>query len=79
MTETVKELAPFRWKVFQVLVVDGENNDEDKLRDARKVTITDEQFRYFCDRHKHIQGFTPEDNNAMRATYLVSISPWWTS
>ncbi|KAF2116805.1 hypothetical protein BDV96DRAFT_491042 [Lophiotrema nucula] len=71
MVETVKQLDPFRWKVFQVLIVDGENDDEKKLRDARKVRITDEEFKGFCDKHKSVRGFTPEGNDVMKASYLI--------
>ena len=72
MVDTVKELNPFRWKIFQVLIVDGENDDDSKLRDARKLKITDEQFKEFCDRHSDVNGFTPEANDVMKASYLVS-------
>lgn len=71
MAETVKQLAPCRWKVFQVLVVDGENENDQRRRDARKFAITDEQFDVFCKKHQHVGGFTPEPNETMRSSYLV--------
>ncbi|KAF2464884.1 radical SAM enzyme [Lindgomyces ingoldianus] len=71
MVDVVSELAPFRWKVFQVLVVDGENENETRRRDARSMVVTDEEFGWFCRRHKGVKGFTPEPNRLMRASYLI--------
>lgn len=71
MAVFVRNLEPFRWKVFQVLVVEGENESEERMRDAKKLTITDEQFEMFCERHKSVEGFTPEPNRLMRSSYLV--------
>ena len=42
MVEYIKQLAPYRWKCFQVLMVKGENEDETQLRDVRKFQISDE-------------------------------------
>ncbi|KAG5637331.1 hypothetical protein H0H81_004977 [Sphagnurus paluster] len=72
MNDAIKELAPVRWKVFQVLLLDGENTgaESNSLRDARDLTITDEQFQSFLDRHKEQKCLVPEDNKAMRDTYL---------
>ena len=72
MRENVQNLAPFRWKVFQVLVVDGENENEERKRDARKLVVSDEQFAAFCRRHEDVHGFTPESNALMKESYLVS-------
>ncbi|ORY18863.1 hypothetical protein BCR34DRAFT_473114 [Clohesyomyces aquaticus] len=71
MVEQVKELDRFRWKVFQVLVVAGENESEKRLRDARSTAVTDEQFEAFCERHRGGKGFTPEPNSLMRESYLI--------
>ncbi|KAF1949207.1 radical SAM enzyme, partial [Byssothecium circinans] len=71
MVETVTRLAPFRWKVFQVLVVDGENESEERIRDARGMRVSDEQFEAFCKRHAGVRGFTPESNRVMRSSYLI--------
>ena len=78
MVSTVERLAPNRWKVFQVLVVEGENtasaeetaNDKRK-RDAKRFVITDEQFEHFCEKHKHLDCFVPEPNNVMKSSYLI--------
>jgi radical S-adenosyl methionine domain-containing protein 2 len=71
MVDMVRELAPFRWKVFQVLMVHGENDSEDTLRDVRKWEITDEEFAGFCERHRDIPAFLPESNRVMASSYLL--------
>jgi radical S-adenosyl methionine domain-containing protein 2 len=72
MVGVVTRLAPFRWKVFQVLLVDGENESEERKRDARSMMVTDAQFETFCLRHRGVEGFTPESNEMMVSSYLVS-------
>jgi radical S-adenosyl methionine domain-containing protein 2 len=72
MTCAIEELKPIRWKVFQCLLIDGENmGGENSLRDARQLVITDGQFQEFCQRHQHLQCFVPESNLAMRNSYLI--------
>lgn len=78
MTSTIENLDPFRWKVFQVLPVEGENDAKDtetrldkRKRNANNVLITDEQFASFCDRHKHLPCFVPESNDLMASSYLI--------
>ena len=71
MSVEIEELAPFRWKVFQCLLVAGENEDATRLRDARKFLVTDEQWKTFCNRHKHLPCYVPEDTNAMASSYLL--------
>jgi radical S-adenosyl methionine domain-containing protein 2 len=39
----IEKLSPLRLKVFQCLVAAGENDTEDKKRDARTFLMTDEQ------------------------------------
>ncbi|KOS16613.1 Radical S-adenosyl methionine domain-containing protein 2 [Escovopsis weberi] len=71
MNQHIETLSPFRWKVFQVLIVEGENDSEKTLRDARKFTITDDQFEDFCEKHKHHKSFVAEPNRLMAASYLL--------
>jgi radical S-adenosyl methionine domain-containing protein 2 len=56
-----------------VLLLDGENTGDatSSLRDARGLTITDEQFQAFLDRHAQQPSLVPEDNKAMKDTYLL--------
>ncbi|KAB5591595.1 Radical S-adenosyl methionine domain-containing protein 2 [Ceratobasidium theobromae] len=72
MNASISELAPFRWKVFQVLLLEGENDgfDNGALRDARDLLITNEQFESFLERHKEQKCLVPENNDAMRDSYL---------
>ena len=74
MNANIQELAPFRWKCFQVLVVDGENNQSVQpkaLRDASEFVITDDEFASFCLAHSHNNGFVAEPNRLMRSSYLI--------
>ncbi|KAI9034894.1 radical SAM enzyme [Aspergillus affinis] len=71
MNEFIDKLQPFRWKCFQVLIVEGENNSSETLRDARKFTITDEEYELFCAKHRHQTSFVAEPNSLMAKTYLI--------
>ncbi|KAI1396776.1 hypothetical protein F4819DRAFT_474328 [Hypoxylon fuscum] len=78
MVDTIRELDPFRWKVFQVLYVEGENDVEDedtrvnrRKQDAKKLLISDEQFQVFCNKHQHLKCFIPEPNSIMASSYLI--------
>ena len=78
MAATVERLDPFRWKCFQVLEVQDENdasNAETELdkrkRNAKRFVITDEQFFSFCANHQHLKCFVPESNELMASSYLI--------
>jgi radical S-adenosyl methionine domain-containing protein 2 len=71
MNEGIQRLNPFRWKCFQVLVVEGENSSQSTLRDARSFVISDLEFKEFCDKHSHNSCFVPEPNNLMKSSYLI--------
>ncbi|KAF2189409.1 radical SAM enzyme [Zopfia rhizophila CBS 207.26] len=71
MAAHIERLASFRWKVFQCLIVVGENDDETRKRDARKFLVTEEQWQTFCRRHKHLKCYVPEDNKSMASSYLL--------
>ena len=71
MNIAITEINPKRWKCFQVLVVPEENGSDKTLRDARKFQITAEQFKLFCDKHKHHKCFVPEGNDVMASSYLL--------
>ncbi|KAK1672155.1 hypothetical protein BDP55DRAFT_718278 [Colletotrichum godetiae] len=58
-------------KVFQCLIVEGENEDETRVRDARKFLISEEQWQTFCGKHKHLPCYVPEDNETMAGSYLL--------
>lgn len=78
MAAIVADLDPFRWKVFQVLLVENENDSaktetvEDKRkRDARQLLISKEQFDTFCNKHNHLPCCIPEPNDVMASSYLL--------
>ncbi|NXJ99485.1 RSAD2 protein, partial [Corythaixoides concolor] len=71
MNEQIKALNPVRWKVFQCLLIEGENSGEDALREAEKFVISDEDFERFLDRHKGVSCLVPESNQKMRDSYLI--------
>lgn len=72
MNGPITELSPFRWKVFQVLLLDSENTGEatGSLRDARDLVISHDEFEAFLERHKEQSCLVPEDNEAMKDSYL---------
>lgn len=72
MTAWVAELSPFRWKIFQVLKVEGENDGTaETLRNVDKFLIKDHEFTLFRQRHQHLLGAVPENNKDMSNSYLL--------
>ncbi|KAK6304198.1 hypothetical protein J4Q44_G00247840 [Coregonus suidteri] len=71
MREKITGLNPVRWKVFQCLLIDGENAGENSLREAERFVISDQQFQDFLDRHSSISCLVPESNQKMRDSYLI--------
>lgn len=71
MNSLIDKLKPTRWKVFQVLVLQGENAGEDAKRNAETFAISDEQFDAFQQRHKHQACAVFESNDKMRNSYLI--------
>uniref|UniRef100_A0A4W5PXX7 Radical S-adenosyl methionine domain containing 2 n=1 Tax=Hucho hucho TaxID=62062 RepID=A0A4W5PXX7_9TELE len=71
MRENITKLNPVRWKVFQCLLIDGENAGENSLREAERFVISDQQFQDFLDRHSSISCLVPESNQKMRDSYLI--------
>lgn len=65
MNSNIKELNPYRWKVFQCLLVEGENFGEDALRNAKEMVVSTEQFEEFIKNHQENHP-VPEDNTNMR-------------
>ena len=70
MSELVRRVQPERWKAFQVLRVEGENDGR-----VEPLLITAEQYAGFVTRHDHLKaeglGLVPEDNDAMRGSYVM--------
>ena len=70
MTELVLKLRPDRWKIFQVLPVDGQN---DGLVDP--LLISGAEFDAWITRHHEVVqagiDFVPESNELMRGSYAM--------
>lgn len=63
--ELINYAKPDRWKVFQALAIEGQN---DKQFD--EVKITSEEYNTFIDKHKHLNPVA-ENNDAMLNSYLL--------
>jgi len=70
MRPLVRQLRPARWKVFQVLPIEGQNDG-----DVEELLISSEQFDAFVARHRDLdaEGLGPiaEDNHAMTDSYAM--------
>ncbi|XP_028837275.1 S-adenosylmethionine-dependent nucleotide dehydratase RSAD2 [Denticeps clupeoides] len=71
MSKHISSLNPVRWKVFQCLLIEGENVGESSLREAERFVVSDGQFQAFLDRHSAIGCLVPESNQKMRDSYLI--------
>lgn len=71
MNEHIHRMRPTRWKVFQVLILEGENKGSDAKRDADKFAITSKQFDAFVQRHRDQSCIVPESNADMQNSYLL--------
>ena len=49
----------------------GENENEERKRDARSFLVNDNLWKTFCDRHKSLGCFVPESNELMKGSYLI--------
>ena len=70
MTEMLRELQPRRWKVFQCLLIDGENQGPKALRNAETFVVSDAAFAAFIARHESVHPVA-EPNDLMRNSYLI--------
>lgn len=70
MRSFVKDLNIKRWKIFQVLPIDGEN-----LEQVQDLLITQEEFSYFVERYLELENdgiqIVPESNHLMTESYLM--------
>lgn len=70
MSEFVRRVRPERWKVFQVLPVEGQNDGS-----VEELLISPEQFQEFVERHQTLldEGFqlVAETNNLMKDSYVM--------
>lgn len=56
---------PDRWKVMQLLLVAGQNDD------ARSLRVSSEEYRSFVDRHSPCETMVVEPAEAMLASYVM--------
>jgi radical S-adenosyl methionine domain-containing protein 2 len=70
MRPLIRRLRPARWKVFQVLPVQGQNDGV-----VEPLLITRAEFETYVARHRELdaEGIGPvaEDNQALTGTYLM--------
>ena len=65
MHELIRKINPKRWKVFQILPIEGEN---DKY--SSKLEITTDQFNFFINYHQALHPIA-ESNDAMTGSYVM--------
>jgi radical S-adenosyl methionine domain-containing protein 2 len=71
MTDVVKQINPTRWKIFQVLKIDGENDGR-----VEALLVSEHNFEEYISRHVSSLSSTsiqvvPENNDAMLGTYAM--------
>lgn len=70
MIDFIEALRPERWKLFQVLAIEGQNTNS-----VEPLLITREQFQAFCARHMVLwrKGIRviPEDNDTITGSYMM--------
>jgi len=70
MAELVLKLRPERWKIFEVLPVEGQNDG-----DVDDLLLDEGEFQTWVDRHAWIADegiqFVPESNELMRGSYAM--------
>lgn len=71
MNENISALSPYRWKCFQVLIVEGENDSAERLRDATNFCVTSDEFEQFIEKHHGQKSLVPEPNRLMAKSYLI--------
>lgn len=64
MHDLIRDLAPVRWKVFQMLPIEGENDE------ATPLQVADEDFVAYIRRHADLSPVA-EDNDAMTDSYIM--------
>lgn len=65
-TEFINLAKPKRWKVLQVLPIQGQNDIK-----VDNLVITQEAFNYFLEQHKNVSVMIPESNSAIKGSYVM--------
>jgi radical S-adenosyl methionine domain-containing protein 2 len=77
MSNIINELNPIRWKIFQVLDMQGENyfDNQPEKNMIKDLLITEEDFNKYLDRNRkglvNKEVLVPESNELMRSSYLL--------
>ena len=76
LSHFINELNPMRWKIFQVLDIDGENYDTNSGENFIKdLLIKQEEFENYIKINKeglyNKESMVIEDNEKMRASYIL--------
>lgn len=75
MSDLINELKPSRWKVFQVLALEGENIGPDARRNVEDLLIPKEQFEDYVSRNSerliNKSIMKVEGNNVMQSSYVL--------
>jgi radical S-adenosyl methionine domain-containing protein 2 len=75
MSEFVRRVDPIRWKIFQVLPLEGENIGKGSKRDVTPFLISTREFNDYIDRHKGNEDISilmrVEDNSTMQSSYIL--------
>ena len=66
LNDFIDYASPDRWKVFQALRVEGQNDDQ-----FEEIRVTAEQFNSYIQNHKHQKSIVIEDNESMTGSYLL--------
>lgn len=66
LNEFINIVEPSRWKVFQALRVEGQNDKE-----FDEIKVSEEQFESYINDHKHQKSIVIENNEAMTGSYLL--------
>ena len=70
MSALVMEIKPERWKIFEVLPVEGQNDG-----DVDDMLLEEGEFNSWVERHKWVADegiqFVPESNELMRGSYAM--------
>lgn len=70
MSEFIGTIGPERWKIFQVLPIKGQNDEQ-----IDRLTITNEQFSIFLETNAKAKSYgvtvVPETNSQMTESYVM--------
>lgn len=77
MSNFINELDPVRWKVFQVLDIEGENYkyDQPEKSKIKDLLVSNEEFHKYIERNRSglvkKEIMVPESNELMRSSYIL--------